>query len=178
MILASYVESMASVSLKLSFLMPSHGTVDGDYIPQTFCCFRKTALNWSPGNLFLIRIDCSSIQNIVVSKLPTLITFQHFKRGTASAFKVWLPNTLGWLETMEIWHDNSGKNPHWFLDKVLVKESNEEQRWITVFCNNIQLSAQMWLLLSYSFSYDKVHLAVCMTEWIELEVVGLMKRLC
>ena len=86
----------------------------------------------------------SSLPKIIMCTLSTLITFQNFRCGTASAFKVWIPNPLGSLETVEIWHDNSGHNPHWFLDKVLVKETNEEQRWITI----IRALSKYW------FEYD------------------------
>ena len=29
---------------------------------------------------------------------------------------------LGILQSVTIWHDNDGKTPDWFLDKVMVKD--------------------------------------------------------
>lgn len=43
-----------------------------------------------------------------------------FSRGSINNFTLSLPEALGSLEKIRIWHDNSGDNPSWFLTQVLI----------------------------------------------------------
>ena len=43
-----------------------------------------------------------------------------FSRGSINNFTLCLPESLGSLEKIRIWHDNSGNNPSWFLMQVVI----------------------------------------------------------
>ena len=45
-----------------------------------------------------------------------------FSRGSLKNFLMSSSESLGVLKSLVIWHDNSGKEPDWFLDKVTVKD--------------------------------------------------------
>ena len=52
-----------------------------------------------------------------------------FCRGSIDRFVFHLDNSLGNLIKIEIWHDNSGKNPSWFLDQVRIVDESTGEKW-------------------------------------------------
>ncbi|GLC54185.1 hypothetical protein PLESTB_000832700 [Pleodorina starrii] len=58
-----------------------------------------------------------------------------FERGGIDAFSFRM-RRLGRLRRMVVWHDNTGKNPAWFLLKVVVSSSHPEEPELTVFVAN------------------------------------------
>ena len=52
-----------------------------------------------------------------------------FTRGSVNTFDVNLPVHLGQLYKIKIWHDNSGKNPSWFLYQVVVNDACTNKKW-------------------------------------------------
>ena len=55
-----------------------------------------------------------------------------FSRGSLNTFTFNLPFHLGQLYKIEIWHDNSGKSPSWFLYQVVVKDMPTNEKWYFV----------------------------------------------
>lgn len=55
-------------------------------------------------------------------------------RGNEDSFTLHLPGSLGALQYLRVWHDNSGKKPAWFLDHIFVKDVQTEESW-TFRCN-------------------------------------------
>lgn len=43
-----------------------------------------------------------------------------FSRGSINNFTLHLQEPLGSLEKIRVWHDNSGRNPSWFLMQVII----------------------------------------------------------
>ena len=43
-----------------------------------------------------------------------------FSRGSINNFTLCLRETIGCLDKIRIWHDNSGRSPSWFLMQVVV----------------------------------------------------------
>ena len=63
----------------------------------------------------------------------------YFARGSVNNFTLSLPESLGNLVKIKIWHDNSGKNPSWFFHVIAITdvESGEKyhfvgNRWLAV----------------------------------------------
>ena len=52
-----------------------------------------------------------------------------FSRGSLNTFTFNLPFHLGQLHKIQIWHDNSGKSPSWFLYQVVVKDMYTKEKW-------------------------------------------------
>ena len=52
-----------------------------------------------------------------------------FARGSVNSFTLALPNSLGRLFKILIWHDNSGESPTWFLQQVEVEDSSTGDKW-------------------------------------------------
>ena len=53
---------------------------------------------------------------------------QNFTGGTLRTFSVKLDTQLGAVTRLKLWHDNSGKYPHWFIDKVVVDDHRNSER--------------------------------------------------
>ena len=57
------------------------------------------------------------------------INKRFFARGSVNTFTLHLPESLGSLFKIQIWHDNSGKNPAWFFHQVLVTCHVTDEKW-------------------------------------------------
>ena len=52
-----------------------------------------------------------------------------FSRGSVITFHLYLPNCLGPLVYLHIWHDNAGDSPSWNLDHVVIRNTQSDEKW-------------------------------------------------
>lgn len=52
-----------------------------------------------------------------------------FTRASVNNFTLTLPSSLGKLKNIRIWHDNTGSNPAWFLQRVVITDQQTEDLW-------------------------------------------------
>ncbi|XP_053369297.1 polycystic kidney disease protein 1-like 2 [Clarias gariepinus] len=52
-----------------------------------------------------------------------------FERGGVDMFLLTTPFSLGELQSIRLWHDNSGKHPAWYVNKVMVQDLETGQKW-------------------------------------------------
>ena len=52
-----------------------------------------------------------------------------FARGSIDGFVLVTSQTLGTLKEITLEHDNSGDNPSWFVETVVIKDRQTEERW-------------------------------------------------
>lgn len=52
-----------------------------------------------------------------------------FARGSINNFTLSVPESLGNLVKIKIWHDNSGKSPSWFFSQVQIVDVQTGERW-------------------------------------------------
>ncbi|XP_076011881.1 polycystin-1-like protein 2 [Genypterus blacodes] len=52
-----------------------------------------------------------------------------FERGGADMFLLTTHFSLGELQSIRLWHDNSGAHPAWYVNKVVVQDLESGQRW-------------------------------------------------
>ena len=52
-----------------------------------------------------------------------------FARGSIDGFVLVTSQTLGALKEITLEHDNSGDNPSWFVETVVIKDRQTEERW-------------------------------------------------
>ena len=53
-----------------------------------------------------------------------------FARGGIDGFVVATNRSLGPLKKITLAHDNSGENPSWFVETVVIKDRQTEERWV------------------------------------------------
>ncbi|XP_047457946.1 polycystic kidney disease protein 1-like 2 [Mugil cephalus] len=72
-----------------------------------------------------------------------------FERGAVDMFLLSTPFSLGDLEGIRLWHNNSGSHPAWYVGNIMVQDLQTEQKW-HFLCNS-------WLAIDMSDgSIDKV----------------------
>ena len=52
-----------------------------------------------------------------------------FARASVNNFTLSLPKSLGKLTSVDVWHDNSGRHPAWFLQQIVVTDEQTEETW-------------------------------------------------
>lgn len=52
-----------------------------------------------------------------------------FKRAAVDQFLLTVPQSLGDLKELYIWHNNSGDSPAWYLFRVLIRDMQTSQHW-------------------------------------------------
>ena len=57
-----------------------------------------------------------------------------FARASINNFNVSFPESLGPLITLRLWHDNSGSSPSWFVNQIVVRDFQTNQKWYFL-CN-------------------------------------------
>ena len=50
-------------------------------------------------------------------------------RGNEDVFVIHLPASLGEVQYIHLWHDNSGKHPSWFLSHLIIKNLQTGKQW-------------------------------------------------
>ncbi|XP_031725951.1 polycystic kidney disease protein 1-like 2 [Anarrhichthys ocellatus] len=72
-----------------------------------------------------------------------------FERGAVDVFLLTTPLSLGDLQGIRLWHNNSGSHPAWYVGNVMVHDIQTEQKW-HFLCNS-------WLAIDIGdCSLDKV----------------------
>ncbi|XP_062258132.1 polycystin-1-like protein 2 [Platichthys flesus] len=72
-----------------------------------------------------------------------------FERGAVDMFLLTTPFSLGELQGVRLWHDNSGSHPAWYVGHVMVQDGQTDQKW-HFLCNS-------WLAIDMGdCSLDKV----------------------
>ncbi|XP_044072039.1 polycystic kidney disease protein 1-like 2 [Siniperca chuatsi] len=72
-----------------------------------------------------------------------------FERGAVDMFLITTPFSLGDLQGIRLWHNNSGSHPAWYVGNVMVQDLQTEQKW-HFLCNS-------WLAIDMGdCSLDKV----------------------
>ncbi|XP_077374484.1 polycystin-1-like protein 2 [Festucalex cinctus] len=58
-----------------------------------------------------------------------------FERGAEDVFLLTTHFSLGELQSIRLWHDNSGAHPAWYVNKVMVQDLESGQKW-HFLCNS------------------------------------------
>ncbi|XP_019742004.1 polycystic kidney disease protein 1-like 2 [Hippocampus comes] len=58
-----------------------------------------------------------------------------FERGAEDVFLLTTHFSLGELQSVRLWHDNSGAHPAWYVNKVMVQDLESGQKW-HFLCNS------------------------------------------
>ena len=50
--------------------------------------------------------------------------------GNADKFIITLPESLGSIDYLNVWHDNTGSSPSWFLEQIVIKDKQTGTSWL------------------------------------------------
>uniref|UniRef100_A0A8W8HNY2 Polycystic kidney disease protein 1-like 2 n=1 Tax=Magallana gigas TaxID=29159 RepID=A0A8W8HNY2_MAGGI len=81
---------------------------------------------------------------------------QCFLSGYEDWFLVTTSHSLGDLRSLSVWHDSSGKSPHWYLSRILIEDLQTQQTWTFLFSD--------WVAVDRGSVSLKVTLQPCSLE--------------
>ncbi|XP_069554807.1 polycystin-1-like protein 2 [Brachyistius frenatus] len=58
-----------------------------------------------------------------------------FERGAVDLFLLTTPFSLGDLQSVRLWHNNTGSHPNWYVGNIMVQDLETEQKW-HFLCNS------------------------------------------
>ena len=88
------------------------------------------------------------------------------KPGGVDTFLLSVPSTLGKLDHVRIWHDNTGESPSWYLSRILIRDVQTDRKtwflcdqWLAVEENDgkierVLLAATKDDLVSFNFLFS------------------------
>uniref|UniRef100_A0A7M5VDM8 PLAT domain-containing protein n=3 Tax=Clytia hemisphaerica TaxID=252671 RepID=A0A7M5VDM8_9CNID len=80
------------------------------------------------------RVGIQMFGTSCVTKTRVLKTPQSFQRNSLDIFRISLDQSIGKLHKIEIWHDYSGNATEWFLERVVIKNLVDGEKFF-FFCN-------------------------------------------
>ncbi|XP_077554726.1 uncharacterized protein LOC144169442 isoform X2 [Haemaphysalis longicornis] len=97
---------------------------------------------------FMLHGEMGSSEVVAISSCGSDV----LHRGSKNAFLIGTSVALGNLTSIEVWHDNSGKSPSWFLEDVVVTDCRtqsvtrfEFNSWFSVTCKDGQTNREAFV---------------------------------
>ncbi|XP_026517425.1 polycystic kidney disease protein 1-like 2, partial [Terrapene carolina triunguis] len=100
------------------------------YLVTVFTGHRRGAATTSKVTLTLYGLEGESEPHHLTDP-ETLV----FERGGVDVFLLCTLFPLGELQRIRLWHDNSGDSPSWYVNRVLVHDLAQDQKWYFL-CNS------------------------------------------
>uniref|UniRef100_A0A8C3PDD2 Polycystin 1 like 2/pseudo n=1 Tax=Chrysemys picta bellii TaxID=8478 RepID=A0A8C3PDD2_CHRPI len=100
------------------------------YLVTVFTGHRRGAATTSKVTLTLYGLEGESEPHHLTDP-DTLV----FERGGVDVFLLCTLFPLGELQRIRLWHDNSGDSPSWYVNRVLVHDLAQDQKWYFL-CNS------------------------------------------
>lgn len=93
-----------------------------------------------------------------------------FEANSQSSFLLNLPNALGMVNQVDIWHDNGGSSPSWFLNYVAVRNLQTGESW--------EFPCYSWLSVEHGDGSVKHRLVVVKQETLTYSkrLIGYLKH--
>lgn len=80
------------------------------------------------------------------------ISRRFFSRASLNNFTLSVPECLGNLTGVHVWHDNSGAHPAWFLQHIIITDIQTEEKWY--------FFANQWLALDKGAGVTQIYVKV------------------
>ncbi|KAI5101376.1 polycystic kidney disease protein 1-like 2, partial [Silurus meridionalis] len=121
---ARYADKKAQRTRKLMLLEDNHPCAHYNYLVNIQTGNRKQAGTTAKVMMTLEGTDGESdVHNLAYPDQPA------FEKGGVDMFMLSTPFPLGELQNIKLWHDNTGGDPDWFLQKVTVQDLQTRQFW-------------------------------------------------
>ena len=80
-----------------------------------------------------------------------------FQNGGVDTFILSCPRSLGNLQHIRVWHDNSGKHPKWFLSRLAIKDMQTDRQFFFMLDKWLAVEeddGQVWMMIQFKFMYS------------------------
>ncbi|XP_035672972.1 polycystic kidney disease and receptor for egg jelly-related protein-like [Branchiostoma floridae] len=111
--------------------------------------FRRHAGTTASVSLRLIGEEDESETHMVSDPVSDRKVLQ---RGAIDSFLITTRDSLGDLREIMVWHNNAGRNPSWFLSRIMVQDLQTKKRWYFL-CNS-------WLAIDMGDREVEKHICV------------------
>ncbi|XP_062923193.1 polycystin-1-like protein 2 isoform X2 [Mobula hypostoma] len=116
--------------VKITFLADNDPFAQYRYLVTVFTGHRRGAATTSKVTITLCGSEGQSDPHFLTDpEKPT------FERGGVDGYLLTTLFPLGDLQSIRLWHDNSGSNPSWYVNRVTVLDLQTDQRW-SFLCNS------------------------------------------
>ncbi|XP_026234452.1 polycystic kidney disease protein 1-like 2 [Anabas testudineus] len=119
-----------SAKVKITLLEDNHPLAEYRYILNVYTGHRHGASTSSQVTITLMGTEGESEpHHLTDAEKPV------FERGGTDMFLLTTHFSLGDLQSIRLWHDNSGDHPAWYINKVMVQDLESGQKW-HFLCNS------------------------------------------
>ncbi|XP_078722759.1 polycystin-1-like protein 3 [Lampetra fluviatilis] len=94
------------------------------YLVTVYTGHRRGACTTAKVTLTLYGADAESEPHLLADERKPLL-----ERGGVDSFLLTTLAPLGELQAVRLWHDNSGKDPSWYVSRVVVQDLEQEERF-------------------------------------------------
>ncbi|XP_069755542.1 polycystin-1-like protein 2 [Narcine bancroftii] len=116
--------------VKITLLADNDPFAQYRYLVTVFTGHRRGAATTSKVTITLYGSEGESDPHFLTDlEKPT------FERGGVDGYLLTTLFPLGDLQSIRLWHDNSGSNPSWYVNRVTVLDLETDQRW-SFLCNS------------------------------------------
>ncbi|XP_051884649.1 polycystic kidney disease protein 1-like 2 [Pristis pectinata] len=116
--------------VKITLLADNDPFAQYRYLVTVFTGHRRGAATTSKVTITLYGSEGDSDPHFLTDpEKPT------FERGGVDGYLLTTLFPLGDLQSIRLWHDNSGSNPSWYVNRVTVLDLQTDQRW-SFLCNS------------------------------------------
>ncbi|XP_063044771.1 polycystin-1-like protein 2 [Engraulis encrasicolus] len=121
---ACYADRQASRKRKMTLLEDNHPCANYNYILNVQTGLRSGAGTSAMVSIVLQGADGESDPHHLSDPDKPV-----FERGGVDMFLLSTPFSLGDLQSIRLWHDNSGGHPNWYLNKVTIQDQQTRKVW-------------------------------------------------
>ncbi|KAJ8339913.1 hypothetical protein SKAU_G00345460 [Synaphobranchus kaupii] len=121
---AIYADKQAFIKKKMTLLADNHPCAQYNYLLNVQTGHRRGAGTTAQVELTLVGTEGQSTHRHLTDPQKPV-----FERGGVDMFLLSTPFSLGELESIRVRHDNSGKNPDWYLNKVTIQDMQLRKYW-------------------------------------------------
>ncbi|XP_061102628.1 polycystin-1-like protein 2 [Conger conger] len=121
---AIYADKRAFIKKKMTLLADNHPCAQYYYLLNVQTGHRRGAGTTAQVELALVGVEGQSTRRHFTDPQKPV-----FERGGVDMFLLATPFPLGDLESIRVRHDNSGKSPDWYLNKVTVQDMQLRKYW-------------------------------------------------
>uniref|UniRef100_A0A4X2LXI2 Polycystin 1 like 3, transient receptor potential channel interacting n=1 Tax=Vombatus ursinus TaxID=29139 RepID=A0A4X2LXI2_VOMUR len=110
--------------MKVTILADNAPSSQAHYLVQVFTGYRRRAA--TTGKVILILYGSEGRSDPHHLSVPPKVVFE---QGAQDVFLVTTRAPLGQLHSIQLWHDNSGTSPSWYVNQVIVSDLATKNKW-------------------------------------------------
>ena len=130
---ALYKAKMSCYGFQVSLSIPVRTRKTGSHVYEIVVYTGMFGSSGTTANVSMI-INAEKGETEILPLMDITGNKNPFSRGSVSSFVAKLPNVLGQLNYVKVWHDNAGPSPSWHLYQIVIRHVASNKKWFFI-CN-------------------------------------------